>query len=391
MSEIRTLPGSFFQKEELFGILQGLIQKPSENPNGTEEEAAKYVLGVLQNHGIGAELSWVAPGRPNVIARLKGEKAGSTLLYNGHLDVVPAGPNWSVDPFRGIIKDGKLFGRGASDMKSGVSAMLYAAIVLKRMGCPFAGELILYFNVDEEGPNSGMKKFLTEDITADFAVIGEPTQLNLCIGHRGVARYRVRTRGTPGHTAYVTEPDNAITKMTKFITALEELGAKIKRKKDSVLGPASLIVSQISGGTAPNVVPGWCEIEIDRRTLPGETREGVLQEIRACLDETARLHGIGYELEEYLFLPASLIDKDHAFVKRLMKSIRNVRKTESRIEAFGATCEAPFFSIEKQIPTLIFGPGSLEQAHVADEYVLLDEVVEASLVFIDLVLSLPPK
>lgn len=377
-----------FQEDELILILQKLIQHKSENPLQNEEGIGLYIRDLLEENSIKTEVSWAVEGRPNIYARLKGSEPGPRIIYNGHLDVVPAGPGWSFDPFLGEIKDGKLYGRGAADMKSGLAAMIYAAILLQRAGNPFAGEILLFFNSDEERTNLGMKKFLEDQITADYAVISEPTNLDICIGHRGCARYRVRTRGEAGHTSFVREPNNGIYKMTKLIDGLEKLSFDIKKRIDPEMGAASLTVSQIQGGVAPNIVPDFCEIEIDRRTLPGEREEEVTAEIVKQLDQISALHSFQYELECYLFLPASFIPKSHPFVKASLNTAERIRDKQSEIRVFEATCEAPFFSVEKGIPTVVVGPGGLSQAHVVDEYVEVKEVVEAARFFLGLIIEL---
>ena len=382
----------YFKTEELLDILQNLIRKKSENPIGTEEEAGRYIHDIFTSSGISTRLSWVAPGRPNVIATLKGKKPGPRIIYNGHLDVVPAGEGWSLDPFSGIIRDNRVYGRGASDMKAGLAAMTYAAIVLNRLGNPFFGELILFFNVDEERSNLGMKHFLKkEDVRADFVVIGEPTDIDICLGHRGCARLRVKTKGTPGHTSVIKDPDNAIYKMNKLITALEELGYKIKDRVDCFLGSSSLIVSQITGGTAPNIVPSHCEVEIDRRILPRETYEGVMGEIDACLQQVAKKYSFKVELDCYLFLPATVIDANHSQVKHLRSVASRVRDKKINVKPFRATTEAPFFSVDRAIPTVIFGPGSINQAHIVDEYVEIQDVIDAAYTYIRFLTDKPDK
>lgn len=376
----------YFQSDELMEIVQGLIAEKSENPIYTEESTARYVQKVLKDNGIESQLSWAADGRPNVFAELKGESDGSTLLYNGHLDVVPAGKGWQSEPFSSVIRDGKLYGRGAADMKSGVAAMIYAAIVLKRMGNPFNGKLLLFFNVDEEQGNLGMRQFLKENRTADYAIISEPTELEICIAHKGVARYRLRTKGTAQHAAKVKEPGhNAIANMSSFIQALEELNKRLMKKKDPLLGNAMLTVTQINGGTAINIVPDRCEIDIDRRLIDGETEESVRKELEQVLENVAKTNNIDYELEDYLFLPATKIVKDHVLVQRLAQVVNELYSKEATIDVFGATCEAPFLSVYKEIPTVICGPGSLDQAHVVDEFVDVQQIIKAANMFIGLV------
>ncbi|WP_145947037.1 M20 family metallopeptidase [Paenibacillus sp. Y412MC10] len=387
-----------FHEQELLDIVCGLIRIPSENPPGREEAAARYVLQLLQDEGIEAELQWAAPQRPNVVARLKGAAEGPALLYNGHLDVVPAGEGWSEDPFAAVVRGGELIGRGAADMKSGVTAMLYAAILLHRRGCPFAGELILLFNVDEERENVGMRHFMRSGIHADFAVIGEPTGLGICTAHKGVGRYRIRTAGVAGHAAKVLEPDNAIPKMAALISALEPLRSRLKESADPLLGYATLNVTQIKGGTAPNIVPQHCEIEVDRRVIPGETAAQVLEQLKEALHAAAGTSSgaglsagtgeVTYEVDDYLFIPASTIPQDHELVQALVDVTGNVLVNPSAIGIFEATCEAPFLSVDLGIPTVIFGPGSLDQAHVKDERVPVRQITDAAKVYMQLAMRL---
>ncbi|PQP91259.1 M20 family metallopeptidase [Paenibacillus sp. AR247] len=387
-----------FHEQELLDIVCGLIRIPSENPPGREEAAARYVLQLLRDEGIEAELQWAAPQRPNVVARLKGAAEGPALLYNGHLDVVPAGEGWSEDPFAAVVRGGELIGRGAADMKSGVAAMLYAAILLHRRGCPFAGELILLFNVDEERENVGMRHFLRSGIHADFAVIGEPTGLGICTAHKGVGRYRIRTAGVAGHAAKVLEPDNAIPKMAALISALEPLRSRLKESADPLLGYATLNVTQIKGGTAPNIVPQHCEIEVDRRVIPGETAVQVLGQLKEALNAAAGTSSgaglsagtgeVTYEVDDYLFIPASTIPQDHELVQALVEVTGNVIGNPSSIGIFEATCEAPFLSVDLGIPTVIFGPGSLDQAHVKDERVPVPQITDAAEVYMQLAMRL---
>ncbi|MFM9279296.1 M20 family metallopeptidase [Paenibacillus jiagnxiensis] len=377
-----------FDEQELLEITCGLIRCQSVNPPGYEEVAARYIYELLQREGINAEMQWPAPGRPNLTAILKGQKQGPRLLFNGHLDVVPAGENWSVDPFSAVIQDGSLIGRGAADMKSGVAAMLYAAICLHRRGNPFAGELILLFNADEERVNLGMRHFLEHPIAADYAVIGEPTELDICIAHKGIGRYRVRTSGIAAHAGKVKEPDNAIAKMALLIGGLEPLRNELQEQVHPLLGSPSLNVTQIKGGTAPNIVPQSCEIEIDRRVIPGETRESVLEQLSQVIASVAAAGGFVYEIKDYLFIPATMIEQDHPLVLELANAVKGVRGTDPEVTIFEASCEAPFLSVNLGIPTVIFGPGSLLQAHVKDEYVPIAQLIEASKIYRELAMSI---
>lgn len=376
-----------FNEQEQIAIFKKLIQTPSENPGGYEEDMALEIQRILKIEGIASELKYVDDKRPNLYAVLEGEKPGKTVIYNGHLDTVPTGNNWVHDPFSGYEDENNLiYGRGTADMKSGVAAMLYAAICLKRMGGPKQGRLILFFNVDEEVSNKGMEQFLKEDIDIDYAIISEPTDLNVCIGHKGVGRYKVRTRGVAGHAAFVEDPDNAIEKMNKLLPSIFEYGHQIKtQKQHEFLGQASSNVTTIDGGITGNAIPDECVITIDRRILPGETAESVLKEYHDLLKEKAP--DVEYEIETSSYQPSSLIEKNHELVQTVYETAKK-RNNNVQIKDFEATCEAPYFSLKKNIPTIIYGPGKLEQAHVVNEHVSRSQVIEAGKNFINISINL---
>lgn len=376
-----------FKEEEQISIFKKLIQIPSENPGDLEKDIALEIQRILKKEGINSELKFVDENRPNLYAVLEGSQDGKTLVYNGHLDTVPSGNKWTKGPFSAYEdKNNLIYGRGAVDMKSGVASMLYAAICLKRMRKPEQGKLILFFNVDEEVSNKGMKQFLTEDINIDYAIISEPTDLDVCIGHKGVSRYKVRTKGTAGHAAIVTNPDNAIEKMNKLLPCLFNYGHEIRnQKQDEFLGNATSSVTLIQGGTGGNIIPDECSVTIDRRTLPHETEKSVLQEYYDLFKKEAP--SVEYEIETSSYLPSSIIKKDHKLVQTVYEIAKN-RKNNVRIKAFEATCEAPFFSVMKSIPTIIYGPGKLEQAHVINEHVDRSQVIDAGISFINICINL---
>jgi len=269
-------------------------------------------------------------------------------------------------------------------MKAGVSAMLYAAICMKRLGYPKKGRLILFFNADEEHSNLGMKQFLQEDYKADYAIISEPTGLNINIGHRGSAKYKLYTYGEAKHAGIVENPYNAIENMNKLLSALFEYSAKIKKtKQHRLLGSAKSNVTMINGGTAPNIIPEECNITIERRLLPSETNETVLKEYKKLLD----VQDVKYKIENTTFLSSSLIDKNHELVNKVYY-ITEKHKKDTKITAFKATCEAPFFSVEKSIPTIIYGPGELSEAHTANEKVHRNQVLAAGRNFIEIGLTI---
>ncbi len=357
-------------RDELVANLSALIAQRSDYPHATEEACCRAAAAILAAAGIPSRIVEAAAGRPNLYAVLEGRDPGPTVILNGHIDVVPADPaQWNHPPFVPVVEHGRLYGRGAADMKGGVASMMQAVLALQRAGCPFRGRIVLFLNVDEERTNLGMTQFLGEAMTADFAIIAEPTENAICTGHRGVARYYVRTSGTPEHVASAARPDNAVEKMADAIVALRRYREGLVARPHPFLGSASGGVTLIHGGLAGNIVPPACQITLDRRLLPGETKGGVLEEIRGFLASA----GADCEVETESWLDASLTDAEHPMVGRLRHAVA-AAGGDDRPRPFPATCEAPFFTLHRGIPTAIFGPGSIAQAHVVDEFVRIAEL-----------------
>lgn len=375
------------ERQELVTLLCSLIQFPSENPPGNEKAVALFIADVLRGEGIEVDIQEAVADRPNVIARLKGQQPGKRLILNVHSDVVPCGSGWSVDPFAAVIDGERIIGRGAADMKSGVAAMMYAAILIKRRRYAFSGEIVLLFNVDEERINLGMEHFVAQGVEADYAIIGEPTSLEICVAHKGVSRTRLTTHGTAGHAAKTRNPDSAINKMAVLLPGLLEECRRVKQKHHPLLGNASMLVTTINGGSAPNIVPQSCVIEIDRRVLPEERRNEINDSLQIALAESGLKPQQDYSLDNYLFIPASAFEESHPLVEAAFQAVDALTGAAKKT-IFDATCEAPFFSVGCQIPTIILGPGDLAQAHVKDEYVKIEELHQAAQIYTSLALHL---
>lgn len=375
------------ERQELTTLLCSLIQHPSENPPGNEKAVALFIADILRSEGIDVEVQEAVAERPNVIARLRGQQPGKRLILNGHSDVVPCGAGWSVDPFAAVIDGDRIIGRGAADMKSGVAAMMYAAILIQRRHYAFNGEIVLLFNVDEERVNLGMEHYVAQGVEADFAIIGEPTSLEICVAHKGVSRTRLTTYGTAGHAAKTRNPDNAIDKMALLLPGLLAECQRVKQKYHDLLGNASMLITTINGGSAPNIVPQSCVIEIDRRVLPGEKRNEINDFLQISLASSDLKQRQDYDLDNYLYIPASSIEETHPLVETAFQAVEALTGSAKKT-IFDATCEAPFFSVGCQIPTIILGPGDLAQAHVKDEYVKIEELHQAAQIYTALALSL---
>ena len=268
--------------------LQKLVQINSVNPglapNGPgEKEISLFIKQMLEVLDIPAELDEIAPGRFNVIGRIKGAGDGSSLMLNAHTDTV--GVDGMDDPFSGRIEGDRLYGRGSYDMKGGAAAMLGAAKLLKESGIKLKGDLILTFVADEEYESIGAME-LARKISADAAIVTEPTDLNLCPAHRGFGIFTIKTKGKTAHGGRHQEGIDANLMMGKLLSKLSDLSTKITQTKTHDLcGEASLHVPLINGGRSLFIYSAECTINVERRTLPGETLDDVTGELQELISE----------------------------------------------------------------------------------------------------------
>lgn len=378
-------------REQAIRVAQELVRVPSEAPPGNEQKVAEKIARLLSEGGLKVQLMPVATGRPNVIAIARGNAPGPTLLYHGHLDVVPAGELsfWHFKPYDGVICNGKLYGRGAADMKGGLAAMASAAMQLKKDNVPLRGNLVLAFTVDEEVTNLGTKKLIAERFRADWAIVGEPTNLEIALGHRGVVALRIQLTGRASHAAQSEKGINAIDKALNLMNELQRFKKTISMRCHPLLGCSSLNVTTIRGGTKVNIIPDTCELMIDRRLIPGETKESVEAEITTVL---SMLGAADPEFQAVLttttYCPPGAIAADHPLVEALSTAAYDVIGAWPSRKGFEATCEASLLMQELGIPTVIFGPGRIDQAHNADEYVETAQIGIAAEVYYRLALRL---
>lgn len=369
-------------------LLKELIAFDTSNPPGRELECAKYLAEVLRKAGFETQIQVMPKNREraNVIATI-GNPQGKKLIYNGHIDVVPASDGWRSDPFAAELRDGKLYGRGACDMKGGVAAMICAGATLAAEGFSFdGGQLILVFVCDEELHDMGVKHYIQSDqfVKGDYAVISEPSSLCCCIAHRGVVRYQLSVLGKSCHAGVPQNGINAITNTGYAVLALEELSKKVSARSHEVLPPPTLTMTMISGGTKDNIVPGQVDISIDRRMLPDEDSESCMEEIRAALQEVKeRVAGFDYRLAPYVSVDAGYLSPDSELVKICNRVFEETfgRKTINR-DFTG--CNDQNFFVRAGVPTLVFGPGNLDQAHTVDEYVEVKELEQCTEFFYQL-------
>ena len=309
-------------EQGIISLAQQLVRTSSANPPGEEEEVCLLLEKYLRAEGIPAHLDYVQKGRPSVMASIKGDGDGPVILLNGHIDTVPAAHEWTVDPLSAVIKDGKLFGLGAVDMKGSVAAMIGAARALKDAGVSFKGEVKLAMVMGEEQGQLGIRHIVDKGFKADLAIVGEPTSLKPVIAHKGDFYIEITTFGRAAHTSDPSNGINAINKMMKVVVALQKLEKSLAAKPHPLVGPPTISVGTITGGSATCVVADKCTITVDRRVVPGETPESVVAEFQSIIDEIAKVDpGFKAEVKPLVQSPASETISEQ---EPAVKSLRNV-------------------------------------------------------------------
>lgn len=369
-------------QNETIAFLQALVRVPSVNPPGDVREAIRLCEEKLAAEGFDCKVVGEEPEKPNLVATLRGEGAGPRLAFNAHVDVVPIGEEsaWTYPPFGGEIHDGRVYGRGAGDDKASVTAQIMAGIALKRAGVPLDGELIITEVADEEIGGAKGAGFIVREghVEADFAIVGEQTMGEICVGERGGAGTFVTVYGATGHAATPWKGVNAIEGMARVITALrEELWPVLARRTHRYFPQSTATISTISGGVKTNVIPDRCEIYVDRRIIPGETPEAVAAEIREVAERAvAGVPGLRVEVRQRTGRTAIEADPESPVGRALQAATRYLGK-EVVLTGFFAGTDGKHFAA-KGIPTLIMGPGDPATAHTPDEWVGIDEVMEAT-------------
>jgi acetylornithine deacetylase/succinyl-diaminopimelate desuccinylase family protein len=322
------------------------------------------------------ERQTVGPLRDNILAFTDFPKSGRTVLLEAHQDTVPT-DNMTIDPFGAAIENGKLYGRGACDIKGGMSAMLAVFARLVREKPAGAANVIMACTVDEEHTFLGVQRLVQIGIRADMAVVAEPTQLQIVNAHKGVCRWHLTSNGRACHSSRPEQGVNAIYEMAALLRAIEQYTDSLRSSRmDPLLGPATLSVGRIEGGSSANTVPDRCRIEIDRRLLPGEDPSAAPRDLFAYLTKSVRTRSPFECSEPWLSAPALGPEGSGELVARLGRAI-DVVKGAHRVTAVPYGTDASSIS-EAGIPTVVFGPGDIAKAHTADEWVALDEVEAAS-------------
>jgi acetylornithine deacetylase/succinyl-diaminopimelate desuccinylase len=371
-------------------LLHSLVRTPSHPGIARQEEAVVAVLAsFLETQGVECTLREVAPGRPNLLATIAGSGAGRHLVLCAHTDTVPLNLSDPGVAFSAEVRDGMLYGRGACDMKGALAAMAAALVALRATGGLDTGRVTLAAVVDEEMESLGAEALVTQGFTADGAVVGEPTSNRLALGHKGLEWLEIRFTGKAAHGGTPEAGVNAIVAAARFLTLVEEkLQPRLRERAHPLLGPPTFNVGTIEGGDQPSTVAATCAVRVDRRSVPGETYEGTLAEIRALLNEVGRaMPGLmttvgrmpgGMATLEHR---STVLEATHPLAAAVARASTEAGEWPSAPTAFPAWTDAALLSHFARIPSVVLGPGDLAHAHSPREHVPLAEVERAAVLY----------
>jgi acetylornithine deacetylase len=373
-----------------------LVAAASPNPPGDERAAADVLVRTLRDLGI-ADVQAVGPTphRRNVIARVPGRGGGRSLILSGHIDTKPPGElgAWETPPWDPVVRDGRLYGLGAADMKGAVAAMACAAAEVAR--AELDGDLVLVFSADEEEGSACGARWLAEQgmIAADAAIIGEPSGLvrdweAIRLVSRGVCLFRVDVEGTSMHSSLSDhlESVNANVEMGRLLARFAERGSSFLRHEPHPLapdGPTLNVALVARGGSGQGVVPGWASFLSDVRALPGMTEDAILADVEGFLALAAEAQPfLRASVAVEAWLPACEISPAHPIVQALAEASAEVLGTTPPFAVFPGGTDAPHFQLTAGVPTVpSCGPGLLTAAHRPNESITLQSILEATAIY----------
>ncbi len=372
------------EEKEIVKLLGDLIKINSVNPLDEttakgETELAFFIRDYFKNIGIKSVLYPIVNERPNVVSIIEGKKGGKNLVLSAHMDTVQVS-NMTIDPFSPKIKEGRMFGRGASDDKGSLASIMLAIKLLKQKDISLEGNVYFAAIMDEEHKQRGIYHLLNQGYNFDAGIFGEPTNLNPLIAHNGCLRWRITIKGKSAHSSEPEKGKNAIYFMSEVIESIrKKLVPLCEEKSHPLIGSPTLSVNIIQGGTQVNTIPDECFIEVDRRMIPGENIQDILNEVDKFLDRLKKENPL-LELERgnpFCTSPPMQVNIDEKVVQALFASIKYNRNIEPK--AIGAKFGTDAGKIvARGVPTVVFGPGNMAQAHSEDEWIEIKQVAQAA-------------
>ena len=392
------------RKDEIIKLCCDTIKIPSDNPPGDTTELAIFFRRYLEERGFEVEYFEAREGNPNLVATIEGSEKGPHLVLNGHMDQFPAevGEPWSVDPYSGEVKDGRIYGRGASDMKGGVAATFFSFCLIKEMGLDLPGKLTLTLVSDEESGGQWGTGWLLKnrpELKGDAVLNAEPSGLTVRIGEKGSGRYRLKAQGKPAHGSWAGYAgDNAIMKMIKVLPAVVNMN-KIKGKftddtekmiestmkgfdeqyghegapgMNQLLKWTTVNIGIIKGGSKVNIVPGTCEVEVDVRVPVGVTWKEIDEALEKSI-ETEPSISYEYLKDPTTIFPATYTLPSEKICEIVYKNAAEVTDDEPLLSFTPGATDCRFYRT-MDVPSIVYGPKAYNMA-AADEHITVSDLL----------------
>lgn len=367
-------------ESELVALAADLVAAGGENPGGTEAATVEVLVDFARSAGLDVSVLEVAPGRPNLTAVLPGGTEPG-LLFLGHSDVVPAGEGWDRPPFEPYVRDGRLVGRGATDMKGGLAAVLVALRALRTAGVELPGPMGLACTVDEEDLGLGIRAYTAAGGRFPYSacVVAEPTDLETVVACRGDSYLELTVTGRSAHSGRPADGRNAIDAAARILELVRQDHNRLQSSPDPLLGAGSWNAGLIRGGTGTSMVADSCSLSLDRRLMPGEDPQAILAALLAGI-RAAGIDGDGIAVaaEVTMEMPGFRTSPDHPLVSGAVAALAEVGM-DSAVTGWSAACDGGFIARDFGVPVIVLGPGGLnDQAHQVNESVSVAELVAAA-------------
>lgn len=374
----------------IVALTSALIGAGGENPGDTELRTAEVLVEHCREAGLDVRVDEVAPGRPNVVVSVGGDEIPG-VLFVGHSDVVPAGGGWTSDPFRAVVREGRIFGRGACDMKGGLAAVVAAMTAVHRAGLSDRYPMTLACLVDEEDTGLGIRAFVGERTGREYSccVVAEPTDLVTIHGCRGAANLEITVTGRSAHAGQPANGVNAISAAARIVTLIDDFRPALEAAADPHLGAATFNVGTIGGGTGTSMVADRCVLTVDRRLLPGESAAQIARELEQQISDAGiDGNGITVSVSVSMEMPGFLTDPTDDAVAVAVDAVRDSGGGHcgdgqsgggGSVGIWTASCDGGFVDRDLGVRTLVLGPGEIEtQAHKPDESVEIRQLLASA-------------
>jgi succinyl-diaminopimelate desuccinylase len=371
--------------EALTQVLRGLVQTKSINPDIGEAAMTAQVMSTLRDVECESAVIESLPNRHSIAALIRCRNGGPRLVLNGHMDTVGIDERsaWSHDPFAGEVDDGFLYGRGACDMKAGLTAMLAVGRFVASRRQKLSGELVLHFAIGEERGEPGTRSLLEAGYGGDFGIVTEPSNLNVAVAQRGLAFFDITIAGRSAHASRPDIGSNPILLVPQVLELLANYEQEARHRTHKVLPSGTCTPTMIHAGVQPNSLSDHCQITVDRRLLPGETPEG---ELRSLQERLRALPGVEISLRSHNFRPAEVAD-DCFVASELVRATELVTGRPAQIQGAPYATDCSVLVHDGRMEAVVFGPGDPTECHCPDERVSLSELRDASLVLARLTLK----